>query len=100
MSLLFPSFSGQLWNFTVDNPHENCLHEINDTDVAGCTVFFSICKPLPKSVCGASAGNVSFCQVVTSTDGTKYYYNIGSYSTKHSFIALSKCQRLKYRVHF
>ena len=72
----------------MENPQENCFHE-NDTEVADCTVFFSVCKPLPSSICGAS--NVSYCEVVTATNGTKYTYNIGSYTKKHNFLALRMC---------
>ena len=90
--------SGQFWNFTVQDPQENCLHEINATDVANCTVYFSICKPLPTSICNES--NVSYCQVVTATDGTQYRYNIGNYSSKHNYIALSTYAATKFCIHY
>ena len=90
--------SGQFWNFTVENPQENCLHD-NETEVANCTVFFSVCKPLPASMCGGFS-NVSYCQVVTSTNGTEKYFNIGSYTSKHNYITLSKLRNAnKFNVH-
>ena len=88
ISPITPLFSGQFWNFSVSDPGNNCFHDISPDNVSSCTVYFSICKPLPSSICGTKYGNVSYCQVVTAKDTTVYKYDIGNYTVKHSFVAL------------
>ena len=80
--------SGQFWNFSVPDPQDNCLHDFDSSKIAGCSVYFSICKPLPTAICGD--GNASYCHVVTDTGGVEYQYVIGNYSTAHKFTALGE----------
>lgn len=49
-------------------------------------MYFSICKPLPKEICGG-IDNVSYCQVVTAKNGDKKPFVIGNYSIAHKFNA-------------
>jgi hypothetical protein len=78
----------QYWNFTVPEPTDNCLYDGDSAlEVTGCTVFFSICKPLPKAICGEE--NVTYCQVVTLSDGTQQRFNMGNYTVQHKFNVLT-----------
>ena len=85
-STMYPS--GQFWNFSVPEPQVNCLHEIAAENVSSCSIYFSVCKPLPSTICGGIS-NVTYCQVVTAKDGSHYYYDAGNYTTRHNFLALS-----------
>ena len=71
----------------MENPGVNCLHDFDKDDVASCTVYFSVCKPLPLKICDVA--NVTYCEVVTDKSGTEHKYIIGKYTIRHSFLAHS-----------
>jgi hypothetical protein len=53
-------------------------------EIANCTVYFSICKPLPRDICIGQI-NSSTCQVVKTKNGTTHYFDIGSYQGNNEF---------------
>lgn len=72
--------SARYWNVTLRR--EECVVPKSYTarDVTGCTVHFSICKPLPREIC-VNQTNSSTCEVVTTRDGKIHYFNVGTTNT-------------------
>lgn len=75
-------YASEYWTIRIPNKL-NCMLPNNTTEdeVAGCNVFFSVCKPLNSSVC-PDYPNSTTCQEVVTTDGQVHYYDMGAYAEK------------------
>ena len=75
--------SASYWSLTIVKEDWNCIiPQGYCTDrITGCTVYFSVCKPLPEGIC-SNHTNSSTCLVVTTDDNKDHYFNIGSYNAR------------------
>ena len=85
LSLPVPNSAG-FWKFTVDDKSQCIIPPGNATgDVQSCTIFFSVCHPIEdNTLCPGE--NSSICQEVVLNDGTKNYYNLGTYDPSHKYL--------------
>ena len=60
---------------------------ITEEQLARCDVYLSICKPLGEMCPGYSDSTT--CQKVTLTNGTAYYYDMGTYDGNDEFLPFS-----------
>lgn len=56
-------------------------------DLASCDIFISVCKPLGE-IC-PDYENSTTCQMVTTTNGTLYYFDMGHYTGSGEFNPLN-----------
>ena len=81
------------WSVTLDN--NKCLIPLNyrEANVTQCVLRFSVCDPLPSAQCPGRT-NSSTCQEVTTDDGQKHYFDIGTYRGNGGYAPLGICCKL------
>ena len=81
--------SASYWNLTIiEEGWDWIIPQDHSADnITGCTIYFSVCKPLPKGICSDYTDS-STCLVVTTNDNDHHYFNIGNYSASpdHGFV--------------
>jgi hypothetical protein len=69
---------------------QDCMLPFNTTEeeLAWCNVYLSVCKPLGSEVCPDYPDSTT-CQEVMTTNGDRYYYDMGTYEGNKEFYPIT-----------